>query len=185
MRRYHGRRCRCVECDSESLIGAVVLVLLIYACSAYKCGRCPLDGFTDVLGDPLGVEPGFLLSAIVQAVVSKREMVRLATRARQSRTPAEATLKHWVWEHWELVLRYRLTPFIDRTNRGQPTGHALVRALFLGKIDYDYIRVLPQAVEHDLFPVARDVAGPHRGTVLKPSERAGFHGGELKQPEIL
>ena len=52
-------RCRDVQCDSKNLTGGVgVLVLLIYGCGAYECGRSPLDGLPDVLGDSLGVEPG-------------------------------------------------------------------------------------------------------------------------------
>src|ERR1700731_3813783 len=36
--------------------------------------------------------------------------------------------------------------------------------LFFGKIDHDDMRVLTQAVEDDLFPVAGDVESPHGGT---------------------
>ena len=57
--------------------------------------------------------------------------------------------------------------------------------LFFGKIDHDDMRVLTQAVEHDLFPVAGDVEGPHAGTVLKSGERARLHGSEIEQPEVL
>jgi len=55
-----------------------------------------------------------------------------------------------------------------------------VITLFFGKIDHDDLRVLTQAVEHDLFPVAGDVEGPHGGTVLKPGEWAGLHGCEIE-----
>ena len=52
--------------------------------------------------------------------------------------------------------------------------------LFLGKIDHDDLRVFAQAVEDDLFPVTRDVEGPHGGTVLQPGERARLHRGEIE-----
>jgi len=60
---------------------------------------------------------------------------------------------------------------VTRADQERPrellAGHDWI-TLFFGKIDHDDMRVLTQAVEHDLFPVAGDVEGPHSGPVLKP-----------------
>jgi len=73
-----------------------------------------------------------------------------------------------------------LSAGVGRRHRNFDPMREQVITLFFGKIDHDNLRVLTQAVEHDLFPVAGDVEAPHGGTVLKPSEWAGLHGCEIE-----
>jgi len=72
---------------------------------------------------------------------------------------------------------------VPRANQERPRELLAGRdwiPLFFGKIDHDDIRVLTQAVEHDLFPVAGDVEGLHSGPVLQPGKWARFHGSEIE-----
>ena len=69
---------------------------------------------------------------------------------------------------------------VHRMQRNFDPMRKQVITLFFGKIDHHDLRVLTQPVEHDLFPVAGDVEGPHGGTVLKPGEWTGLHGCEIE-----
>jgi len=53
------------------------------------------------------------------------------------------------------------------------------------QINQNDIRVLPQAVEHDLLTVRRDVESSHRGGIVKMGERASLLRGQVEQPKIL
>jgi hypothetical protein len=57
--------------------------------------------------------------------------------------------------------------------------------LGLGEINQDDVGIVPQAIEHDLFAVRRDVEGSHRGANVETGQGARFFRGEIERPEIL
>jgi hypothetical protein len=60
----------------------------------------------------------------------------------------------------------------DHLNRSTPKVELGELELRLGEINQDDVRIVPKAVEHNLFAVRRDVEGSHRGPNVESGREA-------------